>query len=46
MVSIIKVLEWGIHFCKNQGSPKLSPCYITNWEFTLENICTLVIIID
>ena len=30
-----EVLEMGIPFCKNQGFPKLSPCYITTWEFPL-----------
>ena len=26
----IKVLKMGIPFCKIQGFPKLSPCYVTN----------------
>ena len=39
IVSMIKALERGIPFCKNQGFPKLSPCYVTNWEFLLQNIC-------
>ena len=29
----------GIPFGKNQGFPKLSPCYITTWKFPLQNIC-------
>ena len=39
IVSMIKALERGIPFCKNQGFPKLSPCYVTNWEFPVQNIC-------
>ena len=35
----IKVLDVGIPLCKNQGFPKLSPCYVTNWEFPLQNVC-------
>ena len=38
-VSIIKAVEMGIPFCKYQGFSKLSPCYITNWEISLQNIC-------
>ena len=29
----------GIPFCKNQGFHKLSPCYVTNWEFPRQNVC-------
>ena len=37
--SKINVLEMGIPLCKIQGFPNLSPCYVTNWEFPLENGC-------
>ena len=33
IVSIITVLEMGITICKFRGLPKLSPCYVTDWEF-------------
>ena len=39
IVSMKKGLQRGIPFCKNQGFPKLSPCYITNWEYPLQNVC-------
>ena len=39
ILSKIKVLEMGILFCKNQGIPKLSPCYVTNWGFPVQNVC-------
>ena len=39
ILSKVEVLEMGIPFCKNQGFPKLSPCYITTWEFSLQNVC-------
>ena len=39
ILSDIKVLVMGIPFCENQGFPKLSPCYVTNWEFPLQNVC-------
>ena len=26
----------GIAFCKYQGFPKLSPCYVINWDFPLQ----------
>ena len=38
IVSIIIVLEMGIPFYKNWGFPKLSPWYVTNWEFPLQNV--------
>ena len=28
-----------IPFGKYQGFPKLSPCYITNWEVPLQEVC-------
>ena len=28
----------GIPFCKFRGFPKLSPSYITDWEFPLQNV--------
>ena len=36
---MIKVLGRGIPFYKTQGFPKLSPCYVTIWEFPLQNVC-------
>ena len=37
--SAIKVTERGISFCKKWGFPKLSPWYVTNWEFPPQNVC-------
>ena len=39
ILSQIEILDRGIPFCKNQGFPKLSPWYVTNWGFPLQNVC-------
>ena len=39
IISKIKVLEMGIPFYEKEGFPKLSPCYVTNWEFPHQNVC-------
>ena len=38
---ITKVVEMGIPFFKDSGRPKLSNCCVPNWEFLLQNVCSV-----